>query len=65
LYKVKANYFFAATIVWAFVGIFFGLRGEIADTTFLQIVSIAALVIFLLAVYKFRTSNILIQGGSQ
>jgi translocator protein len=56
LYKVKANYFFAATIVWAFVGIFFGLRGEIVDTTFLQIVSISALVIFLLAAYKFRTS---------
>jgi translocator protein len=65
LYKVKANYFFAATIVWAFVGIFFGLRGEKADTTFLQIVSISALVIFLLAVYKFRTSNILIEVGSQ
>jgi translocator protein len=60
LYKTKANYFFGATIVWAFVGIFFGLSDEI-DTTFLQIVSISALVIFLFSLYKFRKQTITTQ----
>ena len=53
LYKVKANYFFVATIIWAFVGIYFGLRGEV-DTIFLQIVALAALSIFLIFFTKLK-----------
>jgi translocator protein len=63
LYKVKANYFFSATIVWAFVGVFFGLRGEI-DTTFLQVVAISALSMFLIFVYIVNSSNQLKNKGS-
>lgn len=63
LYKVKANYFFSATIVWAFVGIFFGLRGEV-NTEFLQVVVISALSMFLIFIYLVRTSNQLTNKGS-
>jgi hypothetical protein len=63
LYKVKANYFFSATIVWAFVGVFFGLRDEV-NTAFLQVVAISALSMFLIFVYIVRTSNQLTNKGS-
>jgi translocator protein len=57
LYKTKANYFFAATIIWAFVGIFFGLRGE-TNTVFLQVISILALAIFLLIFFKLKAKQL-------
>jgi hypothetical protein len=56
LYKTKANYFYGGTIVWAFVGIFFGLRGE-SNTAILQIVAILALCIFLMFFYRFSKLN--------
>ena len=57
LHKTKANYFYGGTIIWAFVGIFFGLRGE-SDTVFLQIVTISALCAFLSFFYKFNKSKV-------
>lgn len=53
LYKTKANYFYGGTIIWAFVGVFFGLRGE-SDTVFLQIATIIALCTFSVVFYRFR-----------
>jgi hypothetical protein len=52
LYKTKSNYFFAGTIVWAFVGIFFGLINK-PDTLILQIVVLGAIVTFLIVLLKF------------
>ncbi len=57
LYKTKANYFYGGTILWAFIGIFFGLRG-VSDTAFLQIVTITAVCVFSGAFYRFRNLNV-------
>ena len=56
LYKVNANYFFSATIVWAFVGVFFGLRGEV-NTAFLQVIAISALSMFVIFIYIVGTAR--------
>jgi hypothetical protein len=57
LFKTKANYFYGGTILWALVGVFFGLRGE-SNTEFLQILTISALFAFLIAFYKFSRTNL-------
>jgi hypothetical protein len=44
--KTNGNYFLSATIVWAFIGVFFGLRQN-TNTTFLQVVVISAILIFI------------------
>jgi hypothetical protein len=55
LYKTKSNYFFGGTIVWAFVGIYFGLMNG-PNTLILQITVITALGVFLLAFYRLRVT---------
>jgi hypothetical protein len=57
LYKTKANYFYGGTIIWAFVGVFFGLRGE-SNTVFLQILTISAFCTFLAFFYRFNKTNL-------
>ena len=57
LSKTKGNYFYGGTIIWAFMGIFFGLRNE-PNTIILQIVAITALCIFSFAFYKLNKSGI-------
>jgi hypothetical protein len=44
--KTNGNYFLSATILWAFVGVFFGLRQN-SNTPILQIVVIGAILIFI------------------
>ena len=43
--KTNGNYFLSATILWAFVGVFLGLRQN-SNTTILQIVVFAAILVF-------------------
>ncbi len=45
-YKTNGDYFLSVTIVWAFVGVFFGLR-ENDDTLILQSVVVCAILIFI------------------
>ncbi len=44
--KTRGNYFLSITILWAFVGVFFGLRQN-SDTTILQAVVISAIILFI------------------
>jgi hypothetical protein len=44
--KTYGNYFLSAAVLWAFIGVFFGLRQN-TNTTFLQIVVISAILIFI------------------
>ena len=43
--KTNGNYFLSATILWAFVGVYFGLR-QYSNTTALQIIVISAIFVF-------------------
>ena len=54
LYKTKSNYFLLGAILWAFVGVFFGLRNEI-NTTFLQVVVVLAIIIVFTVFYRIKT----------
>lgn len=44
--KTNGNYFLSATILWAFVGVYFGLRQN-GNTTVLQIIVISAIFVFI------------------
>ncbi len=55
LYKTKSNYFLLATILWAFVGVFVGLKNE-TNTTFLQTVVVLAVIIIFATFYRLKTT---------
>lgn len=52
--KTNGNYFLSFTILWAFVGVFFGLR-NINNTGFLQTIVIIAIAIFILYFIYLKT----------
>jgi hypothetical protein len=52
--KTHGNYFFSATILWAFAGVFFGLRQN-GNTAVLQTVVIIAIAIFILYFIYIKT----------
>jgi hypothetical protein len=56
--KTEGNYFLSSTILWALIGIFFGIRQN-NNTIFLQIVVISAIIIFVAytASIKLRVSK--------
>jgi hypothetical protein len=54
IYKFQFNYIYIGTILWAFVGIFFGLNDEVSKSI-LQPIVISLIIILLIFLYKFRS----------
>ena len=56
LYKFSANLFYAATILWAFTGVFVGLQDE-SNVSLLKILAILGIVVVLVMVFYVRSKN--------